>query len=138
VATFRHHVFIARPVEAVFRAVADVHTHAQWQEGLLRTETDGDQQRAGARGVEVRRLFGRTARFPYEISVYEPERRWGFRALEGAIRPAAVLSFNRERDGTRIDSELTIPGVLGFIVGPVMLRQQRRNYVRLKALLESA
>ena len=70
-ATFRHRVFISRPVEAVFRAVADVHDHAQWQEGLLRTEVDGDQRRAGARGVEVRRLFGRTAEFPYEITVYE-------------------------------------------------------------------
>ena len=91
---FRHQIVIARGVEAVFAAVADVRTHSHWQQGLLQTEVEGDDlHHVGARGVELRRVLGRVARFPYVISVYDPMRAWGFRALEGPIRPSAVLRF---------------------------------------------
>jgi uncharacterized protein YndB with AHSA1/START domain len=135
---FHHQVFIARAVEAVFKAVADVRTHSLWQEGVLETQADDDNSnRVGARGVEVRRMFGRTARFPYEITAYDPPHTWGFRALEGPIRPSAVLSFKSQASGTLVESELRLPGLLGFVVGGMMLRQQRRNYSRLKDLLET-
>ena len=137
-AVFHHEVFIAQPVEKVFAAVADVKTHPQWQDGLLRTEVEGDSQaRVGARGVEVRRMFGREQRFPYEITVFNPPQAWGFRTPAGPIRPSATVTFSSEKSGTLIKSELTTPGPLGFLIGPAMLSQQRRNYVRLKELLES-
>lgn len=135
---FRHQVFIARPIEAVFAAVANVQTHPRWQAGLLRTTADDPGVAGvGARGAEVRRLFGREVRFPYEITHYEPSHVWGFRALEGPVRPAAVLTFSTQNDGTHIESVLTIPGLLGFLAGRVLLAQQQRNYMRLKELLET-
>ncbi len=39
-AAFHHTVFIARPIETVFAAVADVRTHPHWQAGLLQTEAE--------------------------------------------------------------------------------------------------
>lgn len=137
VAVFHHTAFIARPIETVFAAVADVRTHPQWQAGLLQGEVETDHPMSvGTRGVEVRKLFGRMARFPYEITVYDPPRAWGFRALAGPVRPAAILTFSSRDDGTHIESELVIPGPLGFLLGRVMFAQQQRNYVRLKELLE--
>ena len=136
-ATFRHEIYVARPPQAVFEAVADVRTHSQWQAGLRASEGEAlDARYAGARGVEVRKILGRLVRFPYEITAYEPPGRWGFRALNGPVRPAAVLSFIAEGEGTRIESELTVPGLIGRLVGRVLLAQQRRNYARLKQLLE--
>jgi uncharacterized protein YndB with AHSA1/START domain len=138
VAVFRHQIFIARPIEVVFGAVADVRTHPQWQAGLLQIEVPTDSVAGvGARGVEVRQLFGRTARFPYEITVYDPPRAWGFRALAGPVRPAAHLTFSPHDDGTQVESELNIPGFFGFLLGRAMLAQQQRNYARLKQLLET-
>jgi uncharacterized protein YndB with AHSA1/START domain len=138
VAAFRHEILIARPIEVVFAAVADPTTHPHWQAGLLQTQVESDSHaRVGARGVEVRRLFGREARFPYEITVYNPPHGWGFRVLEGPIRPAAILSFHRQNNGTRVESELTVPGLLGWLFGRALLTQQRRNYARLKELLET-
>ena len=137
-AVFRHEIVIARPIDVVFAAVADPNTHPQWQEGLLQTQAESESQaRVGARGVEVRRLFGREARFPYEITVYNPPHAWGFRALEGPIRPAAVLSFESQNNGTKVKSELMVPGLLGWPFGRALLAQQRRNYARLKELLEA-
>jgi hypothetical protein len=50
----------------------------------------------------------------------------------------AVLSFTSENGGTLIRSELTIPGILGVLLGRLMLSQQKQNYQRLKQLLETA
>ena len=137
-AVFRHEILIARPIDVVFAAVADVTSHPRWQEGLLHTQVEGDSHtHVGARGVEVRQMFGREVRFPYEITVYNPPSTWGFRALEGPIRPAAVLSFNSQNGKTLITSELTVPGLLGSFFGRLLVSQQRRNYTQLKALLES-
>jgi uncharacterized protein YndB with AHSA1/START domain len=129
VPAFRHIAFIARPIEIVFAAVADVRTHPQWQAGLLRTELEPDSPMGvGTRGVEVRQLFGRTSRFPYEITVYDPPHAWGFRALAGPLRPSAVLAFSSRNQGTFIESELIIPGVFGFLLGRALLSQQQTIY----------
>jgi uncharacterized protein YndB with AHSA1/START domain len=136
-ATFRHEIFIKSPIEKVFATVADTGTHSRWQGGLLRSEGEGNQQRVGARGVEVRRIFGRGARFPYEINVDGPPREWGFRALDGPVRPSAALTFNGQNDGTLVKCELTIPGILGFLFGGALLAQQQKNYARLQELLET-
>ena len=133
----RHEIVIAQPVERVFAAVADVTTHPKWQEGLFRTETvGGTPASVGARGVEVRRMFGREFRFSYEITIYAPPHAWGFRVVEGPVLLSAVLSFTSRDQGTLVQSELQIPGLLGPFVGRALLMQQRRNYARLKRMLE--
>ena len=134
---FRHEVFIERPVDAVFAAVADVHSHPKWQAGLVETEAQAAVPRVGEKGFEVRRMLGRAVKFPYEITDFDPPHCWGFRVLEGPIRPSAVLLFEASGSGTVVSSQLTIPGLLGWLLGPMMLRQQKRNYQRLKALLEA-
>ena len=124
---FCHSVWVACPVDVAFDVVADVKTHPRWQSGLVE---------AGA-GFEVRRVLGRAVRFDYEITDFERPNQWGFRALNGPVRPSAVLSFRTEGAGTRISSKMTIPGFQGWLVGGMMLRQQKRNYKQLKKLLES-
>jgi uncharacterized protein YndB with AHSA1/START domain len=134
---FRHEVIIERPIDVVFAAVADVNTHPKWQAGLIETDSKHGVPGAGEQGVEVRRMLGRAMRFPYEITHFDPPHTWGFRALEGPIRPSAVLSFRATGLATAITSELTMPGVAGWLLGRIMLRQQKSNYRQLKALLEA-
>jgi uncharacterized protein YndB with AHSA1/START domain len=134
---FRHEVSIERPVEAVFAAVADVNTHPNWQAGLIQAEAAHGILRLGEKGAEVRRMFGRSIKFPYEITRFEPPKVWGFRALAGPIRPSAVLFFKSTKSRTIITSHLTIPAPAGWLLGPWMLLQQKRNYRTLKALLEA-
>lgn len=62
------------------------------QAGLLEADAKKGALGVGERGAEVRRLFGRVARFPYEITHFEPPCTWGFCVLEGPVRPSAVLS----------------------------------------------
>jgi len=135
--TRSHSIHIRRLPPIVFAAIADVATHYRWQAGLVRSESDGDPHVVGSSGAEIRRFFGREVRFPYEITVYEAPRRWGFRALGGPVRPQALLTLEAESDGTRVTSRLTVPGLLGgLVIGP-MLQQQLKNYQTLKRLLET-
>jgi len=103
----------------------------------VRSECDGHSHVVGASGAEIRRFLGLEVRFPYEITVYEAPRLWGFRALGGPVRPQAVLTLEAESDGTRVTSRLTVPGLLGWLVIGPMLQQQRKNYQTLKRLLET-
>ena len=131
-----HRVHITAPVEVVFDAIADVASHHRWQAGLVRSECTVDARAAGATGTEIRRLFGREFRFPWEITAFEPSRRWGFRALGGPMRPQALLDFESDAHGTQVTSTLTVAGVLGWLaIGP-LYRQQLKNYLALKKLLE--
>ena len=136
-AAFRHQIYIEATADAVFAAVANVRDHPKWQAGLVEADVSSPVPKAGERGVEVRQLFGRSNRFPYEITHFEPPHKWGFRVLEGPIRPTATLSFRATGPGTTITSELIIPGFLGSLLGPTLLRQQKRNYLKLKALIEA-
>jgi hypothetical protein len=65
---FQHEILINRPVEAVFAAVADVNTHPNWQAGLIKAKASHGILRLGEKGAEVRRMFGRSITFPYEIT----------------------------------------------------------------------
>jgi|SRR6185369_15066060 len=135
----RHHIIrIAAPRATVFETIADVASHHRWQKGLLRSECGENARSVGARGAEVRRMLGREIRFPYEITVYEPPARWGFRAIGGPIRPEAVIELHADNEGTRVESKLTVRGALGWLVIGSMVRQQQRNYAELKRLLEAA
>jgi hypothetical protein len=134
---FQHQIFVASPPHDVFEVIADVTTHPQWQQGLLRSELLGDDPvGTGQKGVEVRRILGLELRFPYQITVYSPPRAWGFRVLKGPLRLAAKLTLKSERSGTLIESDLHLPGLLGWLLGRSMLSQQRDNYIRLKSLVE--
>lgn len=136
--TYRHEITINRPIEKVFATIADVHTHPKWQEGLVRSESGSSEKMGiGATGTETRKMFGREAQFPYRITLYNPPNEWGFEATSGPIRPSASLHFSSQNGGTRIESGLNIPGFMGWLMGGMMFAQQKRNYLRLKELLES-
>jgi uncharacterized protein YndB with AHSA1/START domain len=137
-AVFHHQITINRPIEAVFAVIADASTHPQWQEGLIRTDAQPNTNvQVGTHGVEVRKMFGREVRFPYEIIAFDPPHKWGFRALAGPVRPSAILNLSSQNGSTLVESELTVPGLLGSFMGRMLLSQQESNYKRLKEMMEA-
>jgi hypothetical protein len=135
--TFKHQITIEVSAARVFDAVADVKTHLKWQKGLVGSEVEGAGiMSVGKRGVEIRKMFGREKRFSYEVTHFERPKEWGFKAISGPIRPEAVLQLREVGGKTVLESEMKIPGLLGFLLGGLLLKQQKENYVRLKELLE--
>ena len=104
-------ISIRRPVDQVFRFLADGRTATQWRSGLLDvSKTSGDGLGAVYKQV-VRGPGGRPIDADYEITAFEPDKLIGFRAIAGPVRPTGSFAFEAMGDATiltfRLDAELT-------------------------------
>jgi uncharacterized membrane protein len=104
-------ISIRRPVDQVFRFLADGRTATQWRSGVLDvSKTSGDGLGAVYKQV-VRGPGGRPIDADYEITAFEPDRLIGFRAIAGPVRPTGSFAFEAMGDATiltfRLDAELT-------------------------------
>ena len=104
-------ISIRRPVDQVFRFLADGRTATQWRSGVLDvSKTSGDGLGAVYKQV-VRGPGGRPIDADYEITAFEPDKLIGFRAIAGPVRPTGSFAFEAMGDATiltfRLDAELT-------------------------------
>jgi uncharacterized membrane protein len=86
-------ISINRPVDEVFRLVADGAKAPLWRSGVLDVErVSGDGAgavyRQGVRGPGGRRIPA-----DYEITAFEPNERIAFRAIAGPVRPEGEFQF---------------------------------------------
>jgi uncharacterized membrane protein len=102
----QHQVTIARPVGDIFAFVADGLNGPKWRPGMLDISLvsgsgAGAVYKQGVRGPGSRRIDA-----DYEITVYEPNRRIGFRAIAGPVRPTGEYRFDEAAGGTRLTFSL--------------------------------
>lgn len=97
-------VVIARPVEQVFAFVADVGKRNLWCMGVLQAkQTSAHPLATGATFHETFRLFlGQKGDADYEITEFEPNKRFGFASTSGPIRAKDILTFESVVGGTRV------------------------------------
>ncbi len=100
-------IAIRRPVEQVYRFLADGRTATQWRSSVIDvSKASGDGVGAIYRQV-VRGPGGRPVDADYEITALEPDRRIAFRGIAGPVRPvgefvleamgeATILTFTLE------------------------------------------
>lgn len=135
-------VTIGRPVEDVFRFVADGENGPRWRTGVVdvgRASGDGGlgtTYRQGVRGPMGRRIAA-----DYEITVLEPNRRLEFQAIAGPVRPHGRFEFEPAAGGTRLT--FSLDAQLGFVQQLVMgsmvqrtMDEEVASLARLKAVLE--
>jgi uncharacterized protein YndB with AHSA1/START domain len=95
-------ITIRRPVSEVFAFVADGLNGPKWRPGIL------DIAHASGEGVGavytqgVKGPGGRRIAADYEITVLEPDRRLGFKAIAGPVRPTGEYRFASTADGTEL------------------------------------
>jgi hypothetical protein len=88
VATVRESIVVNRPCAGTFAYLADPTRRHEWQPQVARTEMLGEGEvGAGTQAVEVRRMFGREVRVPFEITRHEPPSRQDSRTTGGPVRP---------------------------------------------------
>jgi uncharacterized membrane protein len=103
-------VSIRRPVDQVFRFLADGRTATQWRSGVIDvSKVSGDGLGAVYR-QQVRGPGGRAIDADYEITAFEPDKLIGFRAIAGPVRPTGSFAFEAMGDATiltfKLDAEL--------------------------------
>ena len=136
-----HTVEIRRAPRDVFAFLADGQNNRRWRDGVLDIR-HASGQGAGARYEQgVKGPFGRRVPADYEVTAYEPDRRLGFRAIAGPVRPEGSYELAPlNGGGTRVTFALRCtPQGLARMMTPMVARTMRSEVAqldRLRAVLE--
>ena len=124
---------IARRPEDVFAYLTDVSHLPEWQAGVQSaTLRDG-------RIEESRSLLGREFQTTLEIVAREEPRLFALRALDGPVRFTVRHELEPADGGTRltVTAEGEVPGFAAGLLARGAERQFRKDFERLKQILES-
>ncbi len=144
-AAIRESVEIASPPQDAFAYLAQLDRHGEWQSRIVstRVETEGPT-RVGSRATTRRKVPGTEQDVTFEITEYDPPRRYAFRGMNGPIRPLGSVTVEPVGEGrSRVTLELDFEGhgLLGKLTAPLARMQARKqvplDQQQLKARLEA-
>jgi uncharacterized protein YndB with AHSA1/START domain len=95
-------VEIRRSPQDVFLYVADPTQRPNWQDALehmkvVRTTPEG----VGTRVRETRRLQGSSRTFTWEVTEYDPGRRYALRGIDGPVRARVLMNLTPVDGGAK-------------------------------------
>lgn len=137
---------IRRTPEDVFGYIADPTRRPEWQDSVQRIDIEHQTPEGrGTRVKETRRVQGRSMTASWEVTDYEPDHRYGFRGVDGPVRPIVTMTLVPCEGGTQTQVEIEIDfetSGIGRLFG-VLARRSARQEVpadgqHLKQRLESA
>jgi uncharacterized membrane protein len=136
-------VEINRPVEEVYKYVANPENLPQWTGTVIetRTETPGPLLE-GSTFTSVAKFLGRRIESPFEVTAHEFPRLHSHKSTGGPLSTAWTLTFEEVAGGTRYTQVAEgEPGGFFGLVGPLLERMGRRqlrtDLENLKDLLEA-
>lgn len=139
---FELDVVIERPVSEVFGYVTDVRNLPDWQGSAEEAEWEGTGPVGrGSRMRERRTIMGRSLETRFEVTAFEPDRRFDFEAAGGPLPLRVRHEFEPDSGRTRLHVVVEAePGGLFKFAGRMAAkqaeRQFRRDFQRLKEILE--
>lgn len=132
---------IARPPADVFAFLADGSSNMQWRSGVTDIRLKSGEGQGAIYEQGVRGPFGRRVPADYEITSYEPDRRLGFRAIAGPVRPEGSYELEPTDGGTRLTFKLSCsPTGFAKVMTPMVaktMRSEVAQLARLRAILET-
>jgi GNAT superfamily N-acetyltransferase len=146
VAAIRESIEVARRPEEVFTYLYDLSRHGEWQERVVSVRVHGAGPTAvGSRATETRRICGRNHRLTYTITEHNSPWGFGFRGVDGPVRPFGKRTIEPLDGGSRsrVTLELDFQGHgLGRLLLPFVRSHARKQVPkgerRLKERLEDA
>jgi uncharacterized protein YndB with AHSA1/START domain len=137
-----HTVDVARPLYEVFDFVAEKENDPRWRPGVAEISRESGDGTVGTRYHQVvKGPGGRPIPADFEITGYEPGRRFAFRTTAGPVRPVGSFDFVEEGGVTRVTFtlEATLAGAKKLMTPMVSrsMRSEVQSLERLKQLLET-
>ena len=133
---------VYRPIRQVFEYVSTPENDFQWQYGTLATArlTEGASA-LGSFFRSIANLMGRRVVSTYEVTEYEPNKKYGFASRSGPLQSQISYTFEMENGGTKITMAVNANAENFFAMkeGTLlkgMKSQLRENMAMLKELLE--
>jgi ligand-binding SRPBCC domain-containing protein len=140
---FKHIEVINRPVEEVFSFLSNFANNSQWEPGILESkQVSPAPMGAGTQLMDVRKVMGRKVETTYEVTAYEPNKRFAIKSTSGPVRVKASYSFEPVDGGTRVTdaAEFETSGffrLLQPIFALTVKKQMKANFAKIKQVLES-
>jgi hypothetical protein len=134
---------IYRPIRQVFDFMSTPENDFQWQYGTLAAVrlSEGVNE-VGTFFRSIGHLMGRRVESTFEVTDYEPNRKYGFKSLSGPLESYTSYTFVTERGSTRIDisTQMNPDDLLQLneaVLEKKMRKQLKENLALLKDLLEA-
>ena len=134
---------IYRPLNQVFAFVATPENDFQWQYGTLSSvQISRGEIGRGTLFRAVGHLMGRRVETVYEVTVFELNKRYGFKSVSGLVDSHTLFTFAMAEGGTKINlSTETNPRDLfkpdDAIIVKTIKKQYKENLAMLKNVLEA-
>lgn len=126
---------IRRPVDEVFAFLSDGENDRRWRSGVLDVRRKSGHGRGAIYEQGVKGPFGRRVPADYEITVFEPEQRIGFRAIAGPVRPEGSYELTPTDGGTQVKFALrAAPRGLAKLMTPIVAKTMRSEVAQLDRL----
>ena len=133
---------IYRPVQQIFDFVSTPENDFQWQYGTLASDRTSDSPGTiGSFFRSIGNLMGHRIQSTYEVTEYEPNKKYGFKSISGPLLSQTSYTFEIGKGSTLINISTQANVINFFQVNEVILekkmkKQLKENLAMLKALLE--
>jgi polyketide cyclase/dehydrase/lipid transport protein len=134
---------VYRPIRQVFNFMTTPENDFQWQYGTLASAQVSDGQiGVGSIFRSIGHFMGRRIESTFEVTEYDPNRKYGFKTSSGPIQSETLYTFEMVGGSTRINiSTHASPGDLfrmdDAIVEKKVKKQFKENLALLKGILEA-
>jgi len=134
---------IYRPIKQVFDFVSNPENDFQWQYGTLAAARLPDgTDKLGSFFRTIGHLLGHRLQGIFEVTEYEPNRKYAFRSISGPLHLQTCYTFNIDSGSTMISiaTQANAANVFDMnehVVERNMKKQLKENLALLKDLLEA-
>ena len=123
-------IVINRPVEEVFAFLSNPENGPKWTSSIAEVEiTSQGPIGVGTTYRSVRTALGRRLEIEFEITEYEPNRRYATKSISGPFPSESKVTFERVAGGTRVSGTLMgEPGGFFKLAEPLLVSMMKRQY----------
>lgn len=135
---------IYRPLSQVFAFVTTPENDFHWQYGTLTSaKISQAEMGVGALFRVVGHFMGRRMERVYEVTDFEPNKRYAFKSLSGPMDSYTLYTFEVLKGSTRISNSIQISLGEPFKLNPIsaektVKKEYKENLALLKDILESS
>ena len=134
---------IYRPIKRVFDFISTPENDFQWQYGTLASTsiTEGTTT-VGNFFRSVGHLMGHRAQSTFEVTEYEPNKKYGFKSLSGPLQSFTTYTFNLAKGCTQVELSMQANAINLLhlnenVIEKKMKKQFKENLAMLKNILEA-
>ena len=134
---------ISQPVKQVFDFVSSPENDSQWQSGTVAaTRLPDGASKTGSFFRSIGHLLGHRMQGIFEVTEYEPDRKYGFKSLSGTLHSQTSYTFEPASGNTKISISTQAHAVNSLQMNERLLerkmkKQLKENLAVLKDLLEA-